>query len=123
MFLAFGVQYLFFGNIRDLERRLEDFDMTISTLKKQQINDKGILHDMVKKFKSEMRNKDDEKTKLKELTNKEDSAASDVSSGNEKLNELEEAKATLEFKYKTIEDVDTIKPNTFNKGNNFIFLT
>ncbi|XP_060598443.1 uncharacterized protein LOC132752168 [Ruditapes philippinarum] len=111
---AFGVQYLLSGNfdkkdikaveIRDMERRQADFEMSLSTLKKQQINDKGILHDMVKKFKSEMRNKDDEKTKLKELTNKVDSAVSDVSSTNEKLNDLEKAKETLEDKYKEIEE-------------------
>ncbi|XP_060582177.1 uncharacterized protein LOC132738635 isoform X2 [Ruditapes philippinarum] len=109
--LALGVQYLFFGNfdkkdiksveIRDMERRQADFEMSVSTLKKQQINDKGIFNDMVEKFKNEMKNKDE--TKLKELTNKVDSTVSDVSSANEKLNVLEEAKETLEDKYKEIE--------------------
>jgi uncharacterized phage infection (PIP) family protein YhgE len=95
--LAFEVQYLLFGNfgktdiqtdgIRNMEGRLADFDMAMSTLKRQHMNDKDIFHDMVEKFKNEMKNKDE--TKLKELTSK--------------LNGLEEAKEILEDKYKEIE--------------------
>jgi SMC interacting uncharacterized protein involved in chromosome segregation len=123
---AFGVQYLLSGNfdkkdikaveIRDMERRQADFEMSLSTLKKQQINDKGIFNDMVEKFKNEMEKKDE--TKLKELTNKVDSAVSDVSSTNEKLNDLEKAKETLEDKYKEIEETFQSKiknmESTFN---------
>ncbi|XP_060553874.1 uncharacterized protein LOC132714952 [Ruditapes philippinarum] len=95
-----------------MEGRLADFDMALSTLKKQQINDKGIFHDMVEKFKNEMTKKDE--TKLKELTKKVNSAASDVSSAKEILNVLEEARDTLEDRYKEIEETIMNLESTLN---------